>query len=63
MSFEDETAVDPDLKELAREFGLSYDMVVVLHNGDPEKLVYEWVKTGHVNYGTFRKLLRYLVEK
>lgn len=62
MSFEDEV-VDPDLQELAKEFGLSYDMIVKLYNGDPEKLVYQWAKTGHINYGTFRKLLRYLVEK
>jgi len=56
-------AFDGEILERAKIYGLTPDMVNKLYKSkDMEKLVFTWVKTGAINFATFKKLLVYLVE-
>lgn len=56
-------AFDGEILERAKIFGLTPDMVNKLYKSkDMEKLIFTWVKTGTINFATFKKLLVYLVE-
>ena len=55
--------LDPDVVDMSKEFKLPYDLVLKMYNArDKEKMLFQWVKTGHVDFKTFQKLLTYIAE-
>ena len=55
--------LDPDIVDMSKEFKLPYDLVLKMYNAsDKEKMLFQWVKTGHVDFKTFQKLLTYMAE-
>lgn len=53
------TVHDAETLEHAKQYDLHPDMVHKMRNGDHHKLIYQWVKTGHADLKTFKKLLDY----